>query len=161
VKRGEKMQTVHRLGYLDSTTGDHWVRAAVVTSYGDGVVNRQPNAGVHRCGGWVTPLVDQWGLSEACSRGRTRRRPDRTWARAGARMSERCRALAGTIVLRGARQRSLRYLQHSPRYLRQKKSRVQGSMRCWRWMSHSNSPRWQGLELLTIPAASISHGKER
>jgi hypothetical protein len=56
---------VDMLGDSDTTMGDHRARAAGVMSQGYGVVDQC----VHRCGGWMQPLVDMWGLGEAWSHG--------------------------------------------------------------------------------------------
>jgi hypothetical protein len=50
---------IHGLGDTGSTTGDHRVGAAVVTSHDDGVVDRWPGAGGLRRRGRMLSLVHQ------------------------------------------------------------------------------------------------------
>jgi hypothetical protein len=58
---GRELMTIYGLGDLGSTTGDHRVGVAGVTSHDGGVVDRRHDVRGLRRGDRMSPLVHQWG----------------------------------------------------------------------------------------------------
>jgi hypothetical protein len=101
-----ELQMVHELGDPGSTTGDHRVGATRVTSHGDRVVDRRPDAGAG-CHHWYTKGV---GRSMKPRRHMARMRAPRPRvARAGDAGPRLVHV--ETPVPHGMRQQSLGYLQ--------------------------------------------------